>query len=74
MTWKSPPTGAPLALYAKRGALSTAPAFKRYGTIGSVAWSDKGVAYLIAGEEDKLRLMQIAQAVRHQVAAASTQR
>ena len=68
------PTGAPLALYAKRGALSAAPAFKRYGTIGSVGWSDKGVAYLIAGEEDKLRLMQIAQAVRHQVAAASTQR
>ena len=68
------PTGAPLALYTKRGALSAAPAFRRYGTIGSVAWSDKGVAYLIAGEEDKVRLMQIAQAVRHQAATASTPR
>jgi anti-sigma factor RsiW len=68
------PTGAPLALYAKRGALSAAPAFKRYGTIGSVAWSDKGVSYLLAGEEDKVRLMQLAQAVRHQAATASTPR
>ncbi|MET0668041.1 MAG: hypothetical protein ABWZ01_05995 [Methyloceanibacter sp.] len=68
------PAGAPLALYAKRGALSAAPAFKRYGTIGSVAWSDKGVAYLIAGEEDKVRLMQLAQAVRHQAGTVSTPR
>jgi anti-sigma factor RsiW len=68
------PTGAPLALYVKRGALSAAPSFRRYGTIGSVAWSDKNVAYLIAGEEDKVRLMQLAQAVRHQASAAGTPR
>ena len=68
------PTGAPLALYTKRGALSAAPAFRRYGTIGSVAWADKGVAYLIAGEEDKVRLMQLAQAVRHQAATANAPR
>ena len=32
-------SGAPLALYAKKGVESEAPAFKRYGGIGSVAWS-----------------------------------
>ena len=68
------PTGAPLALYAKRGAMSAAPSFKRYGPIGGVAWSDKGVAYLIAGEEDKVRLMQLAQAVRHQAAIPNAPR
>jgi anti-sigma factor RsiW len=68
------PAGALLALYAKRGALSAPPTFNRYGTIGSVAWSDKGVAYLIAGEEDKVRLMQLAQAVRHQAVTANAPR
>lgn len=68
------PAGAPLALYAKRGAIGAAPVFKRHGPIGSVAWSEKGVSYLIAGEEDKVRLMQLVQAVRHQVAAAGASR
>ncbi len=68
------PAGAPLALYVKRGAIGAAPVFKRYGPIGSVAWSEKGVSYLIAGEEDKVRLMQLVQAVRHQVTASNASR
>lgn len=41
-------SGAPLSLYAKKSAGSEAPAFKRYGGIGSVAWSEDGISYLLA--------------------------
>jgi len=57
-------SGAPLALYAKRGAESEAPSFKRYGGIGSVAWSEDGIYYLLAGEADEPALMQLAERIR----------
>ena len=50
-------SGAPLALYAKKGEGDAAPAFKRYGALGGVAWSQGGVAYLLAGEGDKAPLL-----------------
>jgi anti-sigma factor RsiW len=57
-------SGAPLALYAKRGAESEAPSFKRYGGMGSVAWSEDGISYLLAGEADEPALMQLAERIR----------
>lgn len=52
--------GAPLALYAKKGDGTSPPLFKRYGDIGSVAWSQSGVAYLLAGEESETALLRLA--------------
>jgi anti-sigma factor RsiW len=57
-------SGAPLSLYAKKGDESEAPAFKRYGGIGSVAWSEDGIAYLLAGEADEPALMRLAETIR----------
>jgi anti-sigma factor RsiW len=53
-------SGAPLALYAKKGGEGSGAVFKQYGTIGSVAWSEDGIAYLLAGEGDQASLMQLA--------------
>ena len=44
-------SGAPLALYAKKGEGTFAPSFKRYGGLGSVTWSQGGISYLLAGEK-----------------------
>jgi len=57
-------SGAPLALYAKRSEASETPSFKRYGALGSVAWSQAGIAYLLAGEGDEASLMKLANAIR----------
>jgi anti-sigma factor RsiW len=57
-------SGAPLALYAKKGEGAAAPSFKSHGAIGSVAWSQDGIAYLLAGEADAGRLMKLAEAIR----------
>jgi anti-sigma factor RsiW len=57
-------SGAPLALYAKKSVGSEAPAFKRYGDIGSVAWSEDGISYLLAAEADAPALMKLAETIR----------
>ena len=57
-------SGAPLALYARKGEGAAAPSFKRYGALGSVAWSQAGIAYLLAGEGDEASLMKLANAIR----------
>jgi len=59
-------SGAPLALYAKKGEGSDAPQFKPYGAIGGVAWSEGGIAYLLAGEEDEGVLMRLAETIRQE--------
>jgi anti-sigma factor RsiW len=56
--------GAPLALYAKKGEEASAPSFKRYGALGSVAWAQTGIAYLLAGEGDEASLTKLADAIR----------
>ena len=56
-------SGAPLALYAKAGEGSDAPRFRRYGAIGGVAWSQEGVAYLLAGEADEASLLRLADTI-----------
>jgi anti-sigma factor RsiW len=56
--------GAPLALYVKKSAGTENPVFKRYGGIGSVAWSENGFSYLVAGEADEPALMKLADAIR----------
>jgi anti-sigma factor RsiW len=53
-------SGAPLALYAKKGEGTAPPLFKRYGGIGSVTWSQGGLAYLLAGEESEQSLLSLA--------------
>ena len=63
-------SGAPLALYARRGEGDAAPLFKRYGEIGSVAWSQDGMTYLLAGRATELSLLQLADAIRKEGRAA----
>jgi len=65
-------TGAPLALYAKRGEGSEAPSFKRYGGIGSVAWAAGGIAYLLAGEADEADLMRLAETIKSEPSPGAT--
>jgi len=58
------PSGAPLALYVKKGEADAAPEAKRYGALEGVAWSQGGVAYLLAGESSK-PLAELAEAIRN---------
>jgi anti-sigma factor RsiW len=53
-------SGAPLALYAKKGEGAADRVFKSYGAIGSVSWSEDGIVYLLAGELNGPRLTQLA--------------
>ena len=55
--------GAPLALYVKKGGADAAPEAKPYGALEGVAWSQGGVAYLLAGESGK-PLAELAEAIR----------
>ena len=57
-------SGAPLALYAKKSEETSPPSFKRYGALGGVAWSQSGIAYLLAGEGDEASLTKLAEAIR----------
>jgi anti-sigma factor RsiW len=57
-------SGAPLALYVKKGGADAAPHAKRYGALEGVAWSQGGVAYLLAGESGK-PLAELAEAIRN---------
>jgi hypothetical protein len=59
----------PLALYATEGEGRSIPVFKQEGAIGTVSWSDEGVAYLLAGDKDKALLMRLADAIRHEPTA-----
>jgi hypothetical protein len=56
--------GAPLALYARKGEGTFPPSFKRYGDIGGVGWSQGGVSYLLAGEQQEASLLSLAEAIR----------
>ncbi len=58
-------SGAPLALYAKKGEGSAAPSSKQYGTLRGVAWSEAGISYLLAGEEDEASLRKLAEAIKN---------
>ena len=62
-------SGAPLALYAKKSQETSTPSFKRYGALGGVAWSQAGIAYLLAGEGDEASLTKLAEAIRVGMAA-----
>jgi anti-sigma factor RsiW len=57
------PSGAPLALYVKKGGADAAPEAKRHGALEGVAWSQGGVAYLLAGESSK-PLAELAETIR----------
>ncbi|MET0381716.1 MAG: hypothetical protein ABWZ94_07445 [Methyloceanibacter sp.] len=57
-------SGAPLALYVKKGGADAAPEAKRYGALEGVAWSQGGVAYLLAGESSK-PLAELAETIRN---------
>jgi anti-sigma factor RsiW len=59
-------SGAPLALYATKGEGAAEPAFTAHGAIGGVGWSDEGITYLLAGELDAARLMQLADTIKKQ--------
>jgi hypothetical protein len=64
-------SGTPLALYAKKGEGESAPLFKQYGNVGSVAWSQGGIAYLLAGEGTEASLTKLANAIRTEKPQAS---
>jgi len=57
-------SGAPFALYAKAGEASAEPSFRRYGEVGSVAWSQDGITYLLAGEAGEASLLRLADRIR----------
>ncbi|MET0869946.1 MAG: hypothetical protein ABWY15_03575 [Methyloceanibacter sp.] len=57
-------SGAPLALYVKKGGADAAPEAKRQGALEGVAWSQGGVAYLLAGESSK-PLAELAETIRN---------
>jgi anti-sigma factor RsiW len=57
-------SGAPLALYAKKGEGESPPAFHRYGDIGGVGWTQGGVAYLLAGEQGEPELRSLAETIK----------
>lgn len=57
-------SGAPLALYAKRGEGDMPPLYQPYGDIGGVAWSQDGMTYLLAGRATELSLLHLAEAIR----------
>ena len=61
-----PKEGAPLALYAKRGHVAGLPVFQREGNIGAVGWSEAGVSYLLAGEQDEDMLFRLTEKIRHE--------
>jgi anti-sigma factor RsiW len=56
--------GAPLALYVSKGEGAQPPAFRRYGGIAGVAWSQDGLSYLLAGDETEAALLKLADAIR----------
>ena len=58
-------SGTPLALYVKKGGADAAPHAKRYGALEGVAWSQGGLAYLLAGECDKEPVAKLAEAIRN---------
>ena len=62
-------SGAPFALYAKKSEETSTPSFKRYGALGGVAWSQAGIAYLLAGEGDEASLTKLADAIRIEITA-----
>ncbi len=62
-------SGAPLALYAKKGEGAAERDFRSYGAIGSVSWSEDGIVYLLAGELNGPRLTQLADAIKTQADA-----
>jgi len=57
-------SGAPLALYVKKGGKSAAPQVTRHEAITGIAWSQGGVDYFLAGESDEASLLRLAEAVR----------
>jgi anti-sigma factor RsiW len=57
-------SGAPLALYVKRGDGPAVPTFKRYGPQATIAWSRSGLAYLLASDGDETSLTRLANAIR----------
>ena len=67
-------SGAPLALYAKKGEGTITPSFQLYGDIGGVAWSQGGISYLLAGEEKEASLLRLAEAIRTGPATAAAPR
>jgi anti-sigma factor RsiW len=62
-------SGAPLALYAKKGEGDAAPAYQRYGDIGGVGWTQAGVTYLLAGEQSASELLGLAETIRTKAVA-----
>jgi anti-sigma factor RsiW len=65
-------TGAPLALYAKTGEGKGSPKEGRVGTVGTVAWAQDGISYLLAGEAEEPLLMRIATRIKLEPAAPSS--
>jgi anti-sigma factor RsiW len=62
-------SGAPLALYAKKGEGTAEAVFQPYGAISSVSWSENGIIYMLAGELDANRLTKIADTIKKQADA-----
>lgn len=58
--------GAPIALYAKKGAGDASETLLpgRFGDVNTVSWSEDGMSYLLAGAHDDALLMRIATRIK----------
>lgn len=65
-------TGAPLALYAKMGEREGSPKEGHVGAVGTIAWAQDGISYLLAGEAEEALLMRIANRIKLESAAPSS--
>lgn len=57
------PSKPPLALYAtpdEGGSAGASASYRRDGTLGALAWSEGGLGFLLAGEEDEATLRRLA--------------
>lgn len=56
----------PLALFATEGHRDSLPIFRQEGGVGTVAWCEDGIAYLLAGREDEALLYRLAEKIRNE--------
>jgi anti-sigma factor RsiW len=61
-----PKTGEPLSLCAMAGGADSEPVFHQQGPVGSVAWTQDGVSYLLAAEASQALLLRIAEKIKYE--------
>lgn len=58
-----PKTGEPLSLFAMKGGAEKPPVYKKEGAVGAVAWTQDGVAYVLAAKASRKSLLQMTEKI-----------